>query len=356
MFFTGTPPQIVIYSVFTTGGKYKYISYKKTFLCVKKKDLNSPKTTVYLGIQMGLGKKFFSELKTRCNLGEKQIMILKSLRNSDMSAKKISSKTGIPLGRLYEYLNELLYDGLIEKKGKKPCVYSIDNMEDKVRNFMKKRFDKVVSDEKSILATLNRKEENDYTEITNSKEEFVYTQLKMLSACKKLYTLTRYESIPFLIYPTNHSRFTRFRKAVMKARPTLASSSEGTSMLINKAYIDAYKNGKSLTAIVSKKSFDFHFELAKKELGEDFLKEMVEDIKKKIKEHDIKIYLLDEFFPMQIFINEDTVYISIVHKGATYGNIIYSKEASQLYTNMYEGMLERCIPLESYLKKILVKA
>ncbi len=301
---------------------------------------------------MGLGKKFFSELKTRCNLGEKQIMILKSLGNGDMSAKRISSKTGIPLGRLYEYLNELLYDGLIEKKGKKPCVYSIDCMEEKVRNFMKKRFDKVVMDEKNILSALSRKEENDHTEITNSKEEFVYTQLKMLSACKKLYTLTRHESIPFLIYPSNHQNFMKFRKMIIKARPTLASSSEGTSMMINKAYIDAYKSGKSLTAIISKKSFDFHFELARDELGDKFINDLLDDIKKKMKEYGIRIYLLDEFFPMQIFINDDTVYISIVHKGATYGNIIYSKEASQLYTNIYEGMLERCMPLEKYIKKI----
>jgi len=302
---------------------------------------------------MGLGNKFFDELKKRCGLSEKHVLVIKSLRNGDLPAKKISARANIPLGRLYEYLNELLYYGLIEKKGKKPCAYSIENMGEKVRNFMKKRFDNVVSDEKVILDMLQKKEETERIEITSTKEEFIYTQLKMLSSCKKMYTLTRYGSIPFIVYPSRYEEFLKLRKEVAKVRPMLAYSSHEMSMMVNRAYIDAYKGGKSLTAIIAKKSFDFHLQLARKNLGEEFFVSMVKDLLERIKKYNIKIYLLNEHFPMQIFINEDTAYLSMIHEGGTYGTVIYSKNVREIYMHMYEEMIQRSQPAEKYLKEVL---
>lgn len=304
---------------------------------------------------MGPGNKFFEELKRRCGLSEKHIMVLKSLRNGDLSAKKISSKANIPLGRLYEYLNELLSYGLIEKRGKKPCLYSINDMDEKVRNFMKKRFDNVVADEKIILEMLQKQEEKDYIEVTRTKEEFTYSQLKMLSACKKFYTFCRFGSIALTMYPSDYNDFFKFREIVAKARPTLAHSSKEMAMMVSKAHTDAYKNGKSLIAIVCKKTFNFHIDLVRKHLGEEFLLNMISDLKQKIKKYNLKIYLREENFPMQIFLNEDTVYLAIIHNGSTFGTIIHNKDVRDMYLDIYEDMIERSQPIEKYLKEIMKK-
>ncbi|MCX6706908.1 MAG: winged helix-turn-helix domain-containing protein [Candidatus Woesearchaeota archaeon] len=301
---------------------------------------------------MVLGNTFFDALKNRCDFNEKEIAILKSLRNGDISAKKISSKSGIPLGRLYEHLNRLLEFRLIEKRGKKPCVYSIDNMDEKVRSFMKNRFDKVITDEDAILRTLSNGEEKDYIEVTRSKEEFTYSQLKMLGSCKKLYTFSRMGSMPLFMYPSNFDDFLRLRKEVSKARPTLAHSSTEMSLMVTRAYIDAYKEGKELIAVMCKDTFDFHFNLARKSLGEDFAKNMLDDLKQKMKKYKIKIYLLDENIPMQIFMNENSVYLSMIHEGATFGSVIHSTDVRNMYMSMYDGMIERSVPIEKYLKTI----
>ena len=191
--------------------------------------------------------------------------------------------------------------------------------------------------------------------ITKTKEDFIYTQLKMLSPCRKLYTITRFGSIPFILYPSNNERFVAFRKAVVKARPNLAGSSFETAVMINKAYAEAYKENKKMVAIVCKESFDFHIELARKKLGEEFYNSMIEELKKRLKDYKMEVYLIDEFNPTQIFINEDTVYASIVHAGSTFGTIIYSKEASDIYTHVFEDRAERGIPLKGYLKELSKK-
>ncbi len=300
-----------------------------------------------------LNNKVFEELKRRCGLTEKQATVLKSLREEDLPAKKLASKSGIPLGRLYQYVNELLSYGLIEKKGKKPCVYSIENMNEKIRDFMKKRFDEVIENEKVITDMMQKKEESDYIEITKTKEEFMYTQLKMLGVSKKFYTLSRYGSIPFMIYPAKYEDFIKFRKIIGQSRPTLAHSSPETTAMVNKAYIDAYKSGKSLIAIVSKESLDFHFDIARKKIGKEFLFNIVRDLKERIKKYKIKIYLLNEYLPIQIFVNENTVFLSMIHEGATPGTIIHSKNVSDIYLQMLEGMIARSMPIENYLKQVL---
>ncbi|MCX6706909.1 MAG: hypothetical protein NT001_02090 [Candidatus Woesearchaeota archaeon] len=299
---------------------------------------------------MEISNKIFDELKNRCGLSEKQTLVMKCLRNGDLTAKKLSSKANIPLGRLYEYISELLGYGLIEKRGKKPCIYSMDNADEKIRNFLKTRFNRVINDEKDILNMLNKKDEKDYIEITKTKEEFIYTQLKMLGTSKKFYTYTRFGSIPFIIYPSKLNKFMKLREAIMKSRSTLAGASNDTSMMINKAYIDAYASDRSLIAIICKESFDFHINLVKKELGQEFYEDMIDDLKDRIRDHDIKIYLVDKQFPLQIFLNEDVVYVSIVQGGATYGTIMHSKDARDIYMHLFEEMTKRAIPIEKYLK------
>ncbi len=299
-----------------------------------------------------VGIKVLTELKTRYGLSEKHMLVLKTLRNKDLPAKRISSKTDISLGRLYEYLNDLLSYGLIEKKGKKPSVYSTEKMDEKVRNFLRIRFDKTVRDEKALMDLLRKRDMKDYVEVTKTKEDFIYTQLKMLGSCRKLYTITRFGSIPFLLYPSSNEKFVAFRKAVVKARPNLAGSSYETVVMINKAYAEAYRENKKMVAIVCRESFDFHMSLARKELGEDFYQSMIDELKKRMKDYSVKIYLIDEFNPAQIFINDDTVYVSIVHGGSTFGTIIHSMDATDIYNHVFEGMVERGIPLRDYLKGV----
>ena len=202
------------------------------------------------------------------------------------------------------------------------------------------------------MDSLQKKEGKDFIEMLTTKEEFIYMQIKMLSACKKMYTLTRYGSMPFILYPKKYEDFLKFRKVVAGARPTLAYSSHEISLMINKAYMDAYTSGKALIAIVNKDSFNFHLELAKEKLGEEFFKELVGDIKNRIKKYNIKVYLLDEKFPMQIFINEDTAYLSIIHEGTTHGTAITSKKVRDIYVNMYDEMVKRSQTIESYLREI----
>ena len=71
-------------------------------------------------------EKLIKELGENFNLSGKELMILESLLNQNLSSEQISDKTKIPLGRIYSYLNNLVKLKLIEKQTQLPEITKED--------------------------------------------------------------------------------------------------------------------------------------------------------------------------------------------------------------------------------------
>ena len=286
-------------------------------------------------------KDVIKELANEFNLKSKHTLILDTLYDGDLPAPEICRRTDIPVGRIYDFLNELLSYDLIEKISGKPALYSMANPSEKITSFLKHKFDRLVEKENRILDLMQRKQSIESMETIHSGDEFTFKQIQLLSECKEIRTVVRHGSIPFPIYPSNSTDFQKARDVIVKNRPTLAHTTHEMTFMIYKAYKDAYKKGKRFSAIIEKSALDFNLKIIKTKLDEPFLKKMVEGIKEKIKKYNLKIYVVEEYVPMHIFITEKKVMLSIIHLGITTGVLIQSEEVVSLYKDFYDDLVER---------------
>lgn len=294
-------------------------------------------------------RQIIKELAVEFDLKGKHLLILDVLFDKDLPALKISKITDIPMGRIYDFLNFLLLHGLIEKTSKKPYIYSMRNPTEKITNFLKYRFDDLVKKENKIFDLMQKKQTIERLETIHSGDEFTFKQVQLISECHEMATVVRHGSIPFPIYPSNSMDFQRVRDIVVKNRATLAHTTHEMTFMIYKAYKDASEKGKSFTAIIEKSALDFNLGIIKSRLGKAFLNKMIKDIKEKIKRYEMKFYVINEYVPMQIFITEKKVMLSIIHLGITTGIVIHSDEVVDLYKDFYDDMIERSKPIEYYI-------
>jgi DNA-binding transcriptional regulator GbsR (MarR family) len=295
-------------------------------------------------------QEIIRELATEFDLKGKHLLILDALYLEDLSAQQISKKTGIPMGRIYNFLNDLLSYGLVEKTSKKPALYSMKNPSEKITNFLKFKFDKLVEKENKIFDLIEKKQKIESLEVVHSGDEFTFKQIQLLSECNEIRTVVRHGSIPFPIYPSNSEEFQKVRSVIVENRATLAHTTHEMTFLIHKAHKDAYMKGKHFSAIIEKNALDFNLEIIKAKLGNKFLRKMIRDILQKIQKYGIDIYVIQEYVPMQIFITERKVMLSIIHLGITTGVIISSQDVVTLYRDFYDEMIQRSKPITQFIK------
>jgi len=294
-------------------------------------------------------RQVIKEMANEFDLKGKHLFILDILFDNNLSAYEISKKTNIPMGRIYDFLNDLISFGLIEKTSKKPALYSMGNPSEKITNFLKYKFDGLVEKEKKILDLMQKKQAIESLEMIHSGDEFTFKQIQLLSECRAIRTVVRHGSIPFPIYPSNSEEFKKVRDVIVKNRLTMAHTTHEMTFMIYKAHKDAYEQGKRFSAIIEKSALDYNLGIIKSKLGRYFLTKMSEDIKDKIERYKMKIYVIDEYIPMQIFITEKKVMLSIIHLGITTGVVIQSDEVVELYRDFYDDMIERSRSIEYFL-------
>jgi sugar-specific transcriptional regulator TrmB len=296
--------------------------------------------------------KVIKELRDRGHLTEKQYLILKELTRNKLTAKQLSKVTQIPLGRIYEPLNQLLDEKLIEKNGKKPCLYSFDDPHSNVIPFLKRKFNKFLEDENTIVELLE-KPESPKIDLLKSKEDFTFYLIKLLSSCKRgLRTVARHESLPFIFYPKNKKDFVKLRNLINKKRTTIAHTTDTKAIMVYNAYQEALSKNKFFRAICNEETFLWHIKLIKKHLGDDFLKKVIKEFRERCRDKDIKFYIIKEYLPMQIFITQNTVILFHIHLGVGSGIEIQNKETVELYKGMFNDMVKRSKNVEHYLKKL----
>jgi sugar-specific transcriptional regulator TrmB len=295
-------------------------------------------------------KDVINELAKEFDLNQKQLLILDTLYETNLSALALSKKTDIPMGRIYDFLNELLTYGLIERTVKKPYVYSMKNPGEKITHFLKYTFDNLVDKENRIFGLMHKKQKIEGLEMIHGGDEFTFKQIQLLSECNSIKTVVRHGSIPFPIYPSDRDEFQKVRNVIVANRMTLAHTSQEMTFLIHKAHKDANEKGKKFSAVIEKSALEYNLKIVKSKLGNSFLKKMIQDVKNKIQKYGMKMHVIDEYVPMQIFITEKKVMLSIIHLGSTTGVVMQSDEIVNLYMDFYDDMVARSKPIEEYLK------
>ncbi|MCB9358553.1 ArsR family transcriptional regulator [Candidatus Woesearchaeota archaeon] len=293
------------------------------------------------------------ELGNSFELNGKELLIIESITKGPLEAQQISKKTGIPKGRIYEHLNNLLRIKLIDRSEKKPYRYSIENLDNNIIDFLKYNFDDMVQKQHRIMHILEHKTRGfDEIEIVGSGNDFSFRIIQLLKESRTIKNILRHGSVPFLLYPEKASEYARVRKMVVENRDIPEHTTPEMTFMLYQAHMDSYKKDKNTEYIVEASAIKLHFNLIKEKFGEEYLKKTISEIKDRIKKYNLKIGVLEEFIPMQIFITDSKVFLSIVHLNNTHGIIIRNKAAVNLYTEYFDDMNEKCRPMEKYLNKL----
>ena len=257
-------------------------------------------------------EELLRKLKENFGLDDKHIFILKILSNENLNAKQICHKAKIPQGRIYDYLNFLIENNLVERTHKKPFKYSVGDLNEKVMGFMKRKVDNLVEAQSDVIDIMSGAAMNYFERITDSKK-FTQVHLSMITEAKKTFNyISLHTSFPYVMYPFERDSFVKLRQAIVKNRPTITSFDPNVALLIRKTYLEAFEKGKDITVVFEKKSFDFHVKVIKK-LGKKFLDEWKKSISEQFEKYNLKAFVLDEYLPMQIDVNERKVNNSLRH-------------------------------------------
>jgi len=294
--------------------------------------------------------KVFEKLKQNFGLRGKHILILEAIKDEKLNAKQICDKTSIPQGRIYAYLNDLLENKIINRTPKKPYVYSISNLNKNVINFMKQKMDVMVEAQSEVMDMM-KGPGIEQVEIVNNSKKFTEVHLRMITESKVLKYISLHTSLPYVMYPFEFDDFIKLRRAVVKNRPTITFFDHNNATLIHKTYLDAFKKGKKMIVVFEKQSWENHLNVVRS-LGREFFDRWKRQVLDNFEKYNIQVYIIDEYLPMQVDVNERRVNFSVRHLGIITGVVLLSNEVTKFYNQFFDQTCKRA----KLLKPILIKA
>tara|TARA_B100000315_G_scaffold257467_1_gene306474 strand:- start:709 stop:1602 length:894 start_codon:yes stop_codon:yes gene_type:complete len=291
----------------------------------------------------------YRQLQDHFGLNTNHIQILETLEHSNLEAKNLCEKTKIPRGRIYEYLNFLVEKGIIEKSKQRPYKYSITHLEQSIMSFTKHKIDSMVKIQSEIIDLMQ--EHSEQVEMFKNNKQYTETHLAMLVEGKSFKYTSPHLSFPYTLYPYDYELFVKLRKAIISSRPTTTFSGTDVIFLIYKTYLDAFKEGKVVTGILEKASFDRNIKIIKS-LGKPFFDKWKKTVLEQFKKYGLKTYVLDEYIPHQIDINEKRATVALRFHGVTSGISMRSKDAVKFYDRVFEQNLKRAKDVVPMIKKL----
>lgn len=264
--------------------------------------------------------EILKELKENFNLKDNHILILKTLQEENLTADEICKKTNIPKGRIYNFLNELIENKLLEKTPETPATYTARPLTDRILEFFNYNFEKLMQNELKILSKIEKKEELESVDFITGSKQYAFQIIRMLSESERFLVVERGTSVSLLLYPQNKEEFHELRKEILRRRgEVLIAGSEKQQMLVKLAYDNAYLEGKKFQMAIYKEGIKTFLKSFKDALGKERLKEWFEELEKNIKEGKLSVKVIPRNLPFYIYFGENRMILVLYNKGMRVG-------------------------------------
>ncbi|MBI4152979.1 ArsR family transcriptional regulator [Candidatus Woesearchaeota archaeon] len=293
----------------------------------------------------------YASLQKEFGLKEKHILIVKELEDKELSAEDICRRAGIPVGRIYEYLNFLVEQGIVKRSAQRPFKYSIPDVKRSIVRFTQNRIDDLMRSQSEMM--YNLRESAQQVSVVHNAMAFTQAHINMVLEGNVYRIMCIQGSFPYLLYPQDFNAFMRIRDIVTRARPTISRAGQDMAHLIYKAYQDALEAGKRLIVIFDRKTFDFHMKLFRDALGQEEFVALLNGLIQKLQAYDTDVYVVDEFNPLQIDVSEKRVSLSLRYVGVTTGIIVEGTEAVQFFTHVFDEKVKKAQDVLPLLKKMV---
>jgi len=306
-------------------------------------------------------KRIFEELEKDFGLRKNHIIILEALSKDDYTADKLSKDTGIPMGRIYEFLNDLLKWRLVEKQKGYPATYRVGDLKERVLDFLRFQTDDVISKERKLVGLISEEKEVEQTTIINGREELAFMTMKTTLESRRVRSIVKHETIPTIFYPFDEGEFIRLRNYFGKKTGDRGAIFKGGAdparVQLYRTNKEGYQSGKKVTYVMDRHSFDLYIGLLR-QLGPKRMKAVLSTVLDQFEEFkNVKVYVVEKSLPISIRIYDNArVLIRIVHLDAPMGIFIQSKKVASFYTSFFDDLIGQAVPAQKLIKKEISSA
>ena len=283
-------------------------------------------------------------------VGEKHLAIIQRLENNALTAEALCKSTGIPRGRIYNYLQHLVDAGLVQKSAKRPYRYSIPDLKKNVVSFTQRSIDKLIQRQSEVLYMLKQ---DKFPAIAPLSNAMLVTQahISLLTEAQVFRIICISGSYPYILYPTVFKEFVSLREVVASVRPTITHGGKDLAPLMHRAYVDALQQGKRIIVLFDRKTFDFHMALFRERLSERF-KAMLQENLRRLDKYNVQAYVMSDACPLQIDINEKKVSVSMRNLGVT-GLLVSHEEMVSFYQRFFDQKMSTAVDVRELLREEL---
>jgi len=303
--------------------------------------------------------EMLNELEANFGLKDNHIKILKELQLSgELTADKLAKNTGVPLGRIYDFLNDLVESKLVLKSTTFPSVYSVDNLEQRVMEFMRYQTDNLVHKEQKLMTILSETKDIEQTFLITDKEKLAFEEMKSIMESKEIKFIVKNETIPSIFYSYNEDEFIKMRNYFAKKTKDKGAIYKGgadrTRIMVYRTIKEAMLSKKKIPYIMDKHTMDLFLRLISG-LNREKKKEIIKTVLSQMNQcPNVKVYVVEDTLPISVIIFDNKrVLLRLVHLGAPLGIFIQSEKTAQFYNSFFNDLISKSKTAQKYLKEAL---
>ena len=299
--------------------------------------------------------KILDELKVYFGVKENEILIIKSIMQSSLTAEQICTSTGIPKGRIYDFLNRLAAMNLIEKVNSKPSTYSTKDFERKIKKFLEKAKEEEQLKEAEVRALLEEKDGEVLIEPVKTREDHLRHNIMMVNEDEEFWIVNREKAVPMFFYPKPDREFLRVRSKLKNHRKLMLGFDHKVLNLKDVVY-NAVESGKHFRNLVPKTAVDIFLKDYETCFGKEKTIDRVLGIIKICNKPNMNVRILTANLPFQMIISKKSAYFLLKptrKRPSPLGMVISEKDIIGEYIDFFNDIFSAAPPIENYLRKNL---
>jgi sugar-specific transcriptional regulator TrmB len=301
------------------------------------------------------GKKFdtlLERLRKDFDLKENHITILDTLFSKDMTADEICKKTGIPKGRIYEFLNYLVDVDLVSKIRAVPAKYTVANFEKRIMDFLNFNFDNYLKKEMEIIDAMSDGKRIESIKMVKTREEHILQIRRSYISDKEFMIIERKNTVPFFFFPENDQDFRRIRSEISRRRPVLHRTDQHLIMYKNTFFSTLKTSRKSFRYLVNQTAINNYFDAYLAAFDKKKMQSQLQIITDIMKEKDVKVRVTKDIFPYHMFLTDKRLMLSLNLPESISGMLVESKGVINEYAGFFRMMFSSAKPVEPILAKL----
>ncbi len=276
-------------------------------------------------------QKTFEILSKKYNLKQNQIRLISALANRELTVRELIKETKIPIGSVYDQLEELVEMKLVKVKKKPYKVFYIDDFDQVLADFADEQINKQANLRDELLKSITQSRQK--IEAYEDYLEFKLGCIKHDSCPSKVYGLLSNFQFPRFMFPENKKKYLKFKENIKRLIGFKFSENEELRNSINiKKYEELENSCKDFRWIINKNEFCRFIQLVKK-FGVSEFTELKNRIKA-AKSRGVKIKITDTKQD-QFIITNNSVQLQVRDYPLFIGLIIMDKKTISYYERIF---------------------